>query len=94
VMFADIVQIYQAVLTAWMYLTPIIYPLTALPPDYKRLILLNPMTHLVEAFRTPIYQGTIPSAHVLISATAAGVGTLVFGSLIFARYSDRVAYYI
>jgi ABC-2 type transport system permease protein len=94
VMFADIVQIYQAVLTAWMYLTPIIYPLTALPPGYRSLILMNPMTHLVEAFRTPIYQGAVPSAHVMISATVAGVGTLVLGWLVFARYSDRVAYYI
>src|SRR5215831_3710279 len=49
VMFADMVQIYQVALTAWMYLTPVIYPLSALPDHYKRLILLNPMTHLVEA---------------------------------------------
>src|SRR5215475_5523279 len=34
VMFADIVQIYQAALTAWMYLTPVIYPLSALPDHY------------------------------------------------------------
>src|SRR5262245_22382579 len=34
-MFADVVQIYQVLLTAWMYLTPIIYPLTALPDGYR-----------------------------------------------------------
>ena len=94
VMFADIVQIYQVVLTAWMYLTPIIYPLSALPPEYRRLILANPMTHLVEAFRTPIYQGAIPSAHVMITATVAAVGTLVIGWAIFEHYSDTVAYYV
>jgi ABC-type polysaccharide/polyol phosphate export permease len=94
VMFADIVPIYQVVLTAWMYLTPIIYPLTALPDDHKRLILLNPMTHLVEAFRTPIYQGAIPSGHVLIASTVSAFGMLVLGSLIFHWYSDRVAYYV
>jgi ABC-type polysaccharide/polyol phosphate export permease len=94
VMFADIVPIYQVVLTAWMYLTPIIYPLSALPEGHKRLILLNPMTHLVEAFRTPIYQGALPSSHVLLASTVAGVGTLVIGWLVFARYSDRVAYYV
>jgi ABC-type polysaccharide/polyol phosphate export permease len=93
-MFADIVQIYQAVLTAWMYLTPIVYPLSALPDGYRRLILANPMTHLVEAFRTPIYQGTIPSLHVMISASVAAVGTLVIGWVIFEHYSDRVAYYV
>ncbi|MGH6692372.1 MAG: ABC transporter permease, partial [Gammaproteobacteria bacterium] len=94
VMFADIVQIYAAVLTAWMYLTPIIYPLDALPEPYRGIVLVNPMTHLVEAFRTPIYQGAIPSDHVLITSTVAAVVTLVVGWLIFERYSDRVAYLV
>jgi ABC-type polysaccharide/polyol phosphate export permease len=93
-MFADIVPIYQTALTAWLYLTPIIYPLTALPDSYRRILVLNPMTHLVEAFRTPIYQGTIPSGNVLITSTVAGIGTLLIGWLIFERYSDRIAYYI
>jgi ABC-2 type transport system permease protein len=94
VMFADIVPIYQVVLTAWMYLTPIIYPLTALPDEYRRFLVLNPMTHLVEAFRTPIYQGAIPSWNVLITSTVAGFGTLLIGAFIFRRYSDRVAYLV
>jgi len=94
VMFADIVPIYQVVLTAWMYLTPIIYPLSALPENYRRLILLNPMTHLVEAFRTPIYQGAIPSSHVMLSSTVAAFGMLALGWIVFAHYSDKVAYYL
>jgi len=94
VMFADIVPLYQVVLSAWMYLTPIIYPLAALPPQYKRFIVLNPMTHLVEAFRTPIFQGAIPSANVLITSTVSGVGSLLIGWLVFNRYRDRVAYYV
>jgi homopolymeric O-antigen transport system permease protein len=94
VIFADVVPIYQVVLTGWMYLTPIIYPLTLLPDQYRRILVLNPMTHLVEAFRTPIFQGEIPSANVLITSTVAGIGTLVIGWLVFKRYSDRVAYYV
>jgi ABC-2 type transport system permease protein len=94
VLFADIVQIYQAVLTAWMYLTPILYPVTALPPNYRPIILLNPVTHLVEAFRTPIYQGQIPSSHVLITATVSAVGSLVLGWLVFEHFSDRIAYHV
>ena len=94
VMFADIVPIYQVVLTAWMYLTPIIYPLSALPERYRNLILLNPMTHLVEAFRAPIYQGAIPRAPVLLTATGCGVAALVIGWVVFEHYSDRIAYYV
>jgi ABC-type polysaccharide/polyol phosphate export permease len=93
-MFADIVPIYQVVLSACFYVTPIIYPLTALPEAYRRILVLNPMTHLVEAFRTPIYQGAIPSRNVLITSAVSGVGTLLIGSAIFRRYSDRIAYYV
>src|SRR5262249_15987791 len=93
-MFADIVPIYQVILSAWIYLTPVIYPLTALPDSYRRVLVLNPMTHLVEAFRTPIFQGEIPSANVLITSTVAGFGTPFLGWLIFARYDDRIAYYV
>jgi ABC-type polysaccharide/polyol phosphate export permease len=93
-MFADIVPIYQVILSAWIYLTPVIYPLTALPDAYRRVLVLNPMTHLVEAFRTPIYQGEIPSANVMITSIVAGFGTLVLGWLIFRRYDDRIAYYV
>ncbi len=93
-MFVDVAQIYQALLTAWMYLTPIIYPLDALPPEYKQVIVLNPMTHLVEAFRTPIYQGAFPSAHVLITSTASAIGMLVIGWGLFDHYGDRIAYHL
>ena len=94
VMFADVVPIYQVVLSGWIYLTPILYPLTLLPDHYRRILVLNPMTHLVEAFRTPIYQGEIPSANVLATSAVAGVGTLLIGWFIFKRYTDRVAYYV
>ncbi len=93
-MFADIVPIYQVVLTAWMYLTPILYPVSALPDWLRQLIVLNPMTHLTEAFRTPIYQGEIPSANVLITSTVAAFGTLLIGWRIFRHYDKRIAYYV
>ncbi len=89
VLFAGVIPIYRIVLMAWMFLTPIFYPLAALPDAYRRILVLNPMTHLVEAFRTPIYWGVMPSRHVLISSAVAGLGTLVIGCLVFQRYSER-----
>ena len=35
----------------WMYATPIIYPVSSIPERFQRLILLNPITPVVEAFR-------------------------------------------
>jgi len=93
-LFQDIVQIYTVLLQAWFYLTPIIYPMTALPERYRPLVYANPVTYLVEAFRAPIYAGTLPSEAILLGATVSSIGMLFIGLLVFERYSDRIAYYL
>jgi lipopolysaccharide transport system permease protein len=35
----------------WMYGTPVIYPISNIPEQYRWLIFANPLTHIVEAFR-------------------------------------------
>ena len=48
----DVAEMYQIVLTAWMYLTPIIYPESIIPEPLRIwLFTLNPMYHLVGLIR-------------------------------------------
>jgi ABC-type polysaccharide/polyol phosphate export permease len=59
---------YAIILVAWMYLTPIIYPIDILPELYKQWIVrLNPMFYLVELFRNPLYYGVFLRQRVPIS---------------------------
>lgn len=68
-----------------MYATPIVYPLSAVPEDYRLLILLNPMSPLVEAFRYGFLgAGTVSPAHLLYSAVVTVV-VVVCGILLFNR---------
>ena len=39
----------------WMYLTPIVYPLSEVPNQYRLFILINPMTAVVEFFRKAFF---------------------------------------
>lgn len=49
-----------------MYLTPVIYPISAVPPGYRWLVRLNPLTPLFEAFRRGLLGvGTVTAAEVL-----------------------------
>ncbi len=92
--FNDVVQMYQAAQLAWMYLTPVIYPLEAVPEQWRWVIKLNPMFYLVEAFRQPIYGGVVPSAkQVGVCAVIATVSVIVGWSL-FERRADRIAYLV
>lgn len=93
-MFADIVPIYQVVLTLWLYLTPVMYPVEMVPDAYRGIVDANPMSYFVEAFRAPIYGGALPAADVLVGAAAFAVGAMVLGWMVFDHYTDRIAYYV
>ena len=68
-----------------MYATPIVYPLSAVPEDYRLLVLLNPMSSLVEAFRFGFLgAGTVSYGHLAYSAVFTVV-ILICGVLLFNR---------
>ena len=93
--FPDVAEMYQIILTAWMYLTPIIYPIAVLPVPVRFLIThLNPMYYLVELYRMPVYYGRFPTWTELLPAVLISAVTLVAGWWVFARKSDEFAYRI
>jgi len=91
--FPDIAEMYQLTLIAWMYLTPVIYPQEIIPETYRFwLFHLNPMYYMIEFFRRPIYQGTLPSWPLLVVGAGIALLTLLIGWLVFSWKSDEFAY--
>lgn len=94
VSFVDLVDIYQVALTAWLYLTPIIYPKEILPSSLQWLFLLNPMYYFLETFRLPIYAAALPTIETLLPASVLAVSVLALGWWVFTRNADGLAYRI
>ncbi len=92
VYFPDIAEMYAVFLTAWMYLTPIIYPENIIPARYQWIIHLNPMYYLMKLWRMPLYDGVWPSWGNIWPAGVIGIVTLVVGWYIFTSKSDEFAY--
>jgi ABC-2 type transport system permease protein len=91
--FPDISEMYQIVIQAWMYLTPIMYPSDILPDAIRPLLLyFNPMYYLILMFRVPIYDGVLPSLPLSLIGTGIALVTLVVGWIYFARQADKFAY--
>jgi lipopolysaccharide transport system permease protein len=68
-----------------MYATPVIYPISSIPERFKWIILINPMTPIVEAFRYAFLgAGTVDSSHLLYSFGFMVI-VVVLGSIIFNR---------
>jgi ABC-type polysaccharide/polyol phosphate export permease len=85
VFFADVREMVQAGLPALLYMTPVIYPVSIVPPQYRWLVQRNPLTVLFEIVRDPIYAGRVPSLHEFGTATLIALISLVIGWSIFRR---------
>jgi len=91
--FPDITEMYQIIIQAWMYITPIMYPEDIIPEAYRYWVLhLNPMYYLINMFRSPIYDGHLPSANIMIIGTVISLGTLLAGWIYFSYRADDFAY--
>ena len=95
VFFKDSQFIYNAVTTAWMYLTPIFYPLESLPEWLVWCVKhLNPMYFYVGQFRDLIYSGTMPGPLITIAGWGAAILMLIIGVWSFSKSEDNFILYI
>jgi ABC-2 type transport system permease protein len=90
--FADVMEMYGIVLTAWLYFSPVIYRLDMLPQKYHWLLRLNPMYHLIELFRVPVMEGRLPAAGEFLLAGIIALVTLLVGWFLFSQKADEFAY--
>lgn len=81
--YRDLVFLVQFGVQLLMYATPVIYPLSTMPEKYKWLLVLNPMTSIIETFRVGFlgvgsFQWTYLVYSLIISALIFLWGTVVF----------------
>jgi lipopolysaccharide transport system permease protein len=83
--YRDLTNLVTFGVTLWMYITPIIYPMSEIPEEYKIYVLANPMTPIVETFKTALLGvGEINYMHLLYSFGFTVV-VLVAGVVIFNK---------
>ena len=95
VYFRDIRYIYRAVTTAWLYLTPIFYPIEQLPKTLGTGIkLFNPLYYYVSEIRDLVLYGKFPGPRIFWGGWFLGIFMLIFGVWIFQKHKDNFILYI
>lgn len=90
VFFRDVEIITEAVLTAWFFLTPIIYRMEDLFPLYSRIMYIaNPMASIVSAYRDVLYSGGMPALDFFARTAATSLLVLAVGYIFFRRTAKR-----
>jgi len=68
---------------SWMFVSPVIYPTSLLPEKYRWLLWLNPMTGIIEGYRSSLFGRPFNGIALAVSA---GITSIL---LIYASYSFR-----
>lgn len=94
VFFRDIVHIYGVFLTAWMYATPIIYPVEAVGEKIQFIMKFNPMYYFVSYFRDLVLYGSIPGVRFNLICLGFSIFMLIIGILVFKQKQDKFVLYM
>ena len=90
--FADIREMYLVIINTWFFVTPIVYAPSIVPAKFRFVLWLNPHYYLIQTFRTPLYDGLLPSASVIAFSGAVAFGTLIVGWVFFCRRIDDYSF--
>lgn len=91
VRFRDVKYAIPFMLQMWMFLTPIIYPVSIIPERWRALLLLNPMGGVVDAFRATALTGRTFEWGTLGAGLGVGVVVLLIGLRYFTKAEREFA---
>jgi len=91
VYYRDLNQIWDVLLQAGFFLSPVVYPISIVPEKYLGYYMLNPMTIIMEMYRESLLYSKAPSGAEVALSLAAGFGLLLAGTFVFKRLERRFA---
>jgi lipopolysaccharide transport system permease protein len=76
----DVSQIIGVLTSVLMFMSPIFYPITALPLEYRYLLSINPLTPAIENARAILFRGQLPDF------VSLGMSYLIGGIVLFLGF--------
>lgn len=90
VLFGDIKHLYSVLLTIWMYLSAIFYPVESTSPAMQEVIIRNPVYNYIACARQCVLEGRFPTSEQWARMFIWSVGTYILGRIYFNRMRNRV----
>lgn len=94
VYFRDVMHLWQVVITAWTYATPLFYPVEILPDWMLLFERVNPMYHYVTYLRDLMLYQRVPSLEANLVCAGFALLSLAIGYVVFKRHERRFILFI
>ena len=91
VYYRDLDRMWEVLLQLGFFLSPVVYPITAVPEEYLKLYMLNPVTVVMQTNREILLYAQAAPASSLLFIALTSVLILAAGSTIFNRLERRFA---
>lgn len=91
VLLRDMAQIIGLALMIWMYISPVMYPITGQPKSIQMLLLMNPMGALIQSYQDLMYTGHLTHPATLWTAGAWCIFVFVAGLAAFKTVEPMFA---
>lgn len=89
--YRDVQYLFNLILSLWMYLTPIFYPVDIVPVKLRWIYSINPMSVLINGYRQAIFTNQAPDATHLGIALGVSLAVFVGGFRVFKRLEGEFA---
>ena len=90
VLFGDIKHLYSVLLTIWMYMSAIFYPVSSLSPQMQAVVIRNPVYNYIACARKCILEAAPPSAEEWARLFVWSIGIYIIGRFYFKKMQNRV----
>ena len=90
VTYRDFRYVIPFLIQSWMFISPVIYPVSVIPPRWQWALALNPMTGVIDGFRSALL-GLPWNVPALAVSTVTSAVLLVFGLFYFRKTERRFA---
>ncbi len=87
----DVEYVVSFVLNLLFYATPILYTAEMFPAKIRWVLNINPLTHLVNAYRSIFYYQTMPNLSSLFYLIILSIGVVLIGYIVFRKLEKGFA---
>ena len=92
--YRDVKYLFEIVLAVWMFSTSVVYPVDRVGGWLGKILEYNPMTPIIDGYRSVLLRGELPAAGPFLSATALSLVLLAVGWVAFHRSEFKFAEHV
>lgn len=89
--YRDVKYVFDVGITIWMFATSVVYPIEKVGGWLGTLLMLNPMTHIIDAYRSVLLHGTMPPMAAMASLLGICLATFAAAWVTFHAAEFRFA---